>query len=331
MTAPAPPTPRKLALSTLAALLVAGVVLVVAVLPAEYGVDPTGVGTRLGLTRLADPGPTPVAEAAPPPARVESYAWGGRWTLGEEEVGNWSGRLGGASTQESIRVPLNVTNLTRLTARLAWTDDVPASGPDTLEVSIRGKGRETDLVQGRDGHANATLQWRSIPYPAEENGTLRLDLAPDASSFGEWRLVVRLYGTGATPEAPDDGNGWTLRLFAESYRLETSVDEGRGAYDRVTLTIPPGRGVEYKFAMEEGARMTYRWNATAPLHSDLHADHFDDEENVTSARIAVLAGDEGTYAAPFHGRHGWYWRNDGEAPVTVTLETRGAYAILGVP
>ena len=37
-----------------AALLVAGLALVVAVLPAEFGIDPTGVGRRLGLLALSD-------------------------------------------------------------------------------------------------------------------------------------------------------------------------------------------------------------------------------------------------------------------------------------
>jgi hypothetical protein len=36
------------------ALLVAGVALVIAVLPAEFGVDPTGIGRRLGLLAIAD-------------------------------------------------------------------------------------------------------------------------------------------------------------------------------------------------------------------------------------------------------------------------------------
>jgi hypothetical protein len=36
------------------ALLVAGVALVIAVLPAEFGVDPTGLGRRFGLLALAD-------------------------------------------------------------------------------------------------------------------------------------------------------------------------------------------------------------------------------------------------------------------------------------
>lgn len=36
------------------ALLVAGIVLVIAVLPAEYGVDPLGVGRKLGLTAIGE-------------------------------------------------------------------------------------------------------------------------------------------------------------------------------------------------------------------------------------------------------------------------------------
>ncbi len=43
-----------IALAAGAALLVAGLVLVIAVLPAEYGIDPLGVGRRLGLTAIGD-------------------------------------------------------------------------------------------------------------------------------------------------------------------------------------------------------------------------------------------------------------------------------------
>jgi hypothetical protein len=45
---------ERVALATGAALFVAGVILVVAVLPAEYGIDPLGVGRRLGLTAMND-------------------------------------------------------------------------------------------------------------------------------------------------------------------------------------------------------------------------------------------------------------------------------------
>ncbi|HEX4999254.1 MAG TPA: hypothetical protein VFY29_13590 [Terriglobia bacterium] len=55
------PSIGKLLLATLVALVVAAVVLVVAVLPAEYGIDPMGTGKVLGLTTLAQTTQTPAA------------------------------------------------------------------------------------------------------------------------------------------------------------------------------------------------------------------------------------------------------------------------------
>jgi hypothetical protein len=49
------PSGKKLLVSTLAAMTAACVLLVLIVLPAEYGVDPTGVGKALGLTQLSAP------------------------------------------------------------------------------------------------------------------------------------------------------------------------------------------------------------------------------------------------------------------------------------
>lgn len=49
------PSGKRIGLSIVVALAVAAVVLVVAVLPAEYGIDPTGIGRALGLTELNAP------------------------------------------------------------------------------------------------------------------------------------------------------------------------------------------------------------------------------------------------------------------------------------
>lgn len=48
------PTSRQLAISTVVALVTATVLLVTVVLPAEYGIDPTGVGRALGLTQMGE-------------------------------------------------------------------------------------------------------------------------------------------------------------------------------------------------------------------------------------------------------------------------------------
>ena len=49
------PSGKRIAMSVGIAAAIAAVVLVVAVLPAEYGIDPTGVGRALGLTELRAP------------------------------------------------------------------------------------------------------------------------------------------------------------------------------------------------------------------------------------------------------------------------------------
>jgi len=47
-------TTAKLVKSTILAALVAGVLLVTVVMPAEYGIDPTGIGKTIGLTKMGE-------------------------------------------------------------------------------------------------------------------------------------------------------------------------------------------------------------------------------------------------------------------------------------
>jgi hypothetical protein len=57
-TAPLPSAPsrKKLLIGSVAALGVAAVAVVGFVLPAEFGIDPLGIGKALGLTKLSEPG-----------------------------------------------------------------------------------------------------------------------------------------------------------------------------------------------------------------------------------------------------------------------------------
>jgi hypothetical protein len=64
------PTTGRLLKATALALIVAAILLVTTVLPAEYGIDPTGIGTRLGLGALS------TAEAAEPEEPVLAPAPG---------------------------------------------------------------------------------------------------------------------------------------------------------------------------------------------------------------------------------------------------------------
>jgi hypothetical protein len=88
MTEQTGPSMKKLAGATVFAVVLAAVILVVAVLPAEYGIDPLGTGRVLGLTKLAEEGgavapqdlkalaeakPTPIGnkQLATPPVLVD--------------------------------------------------------------------------------------------------------------------------------------------------------------------------------------------------------------------------------------------------------------------
>lgn len=50
-----PPSGRRIAVATVGAMAVAAVVLVTIVWPAEYGMDPTGVGNALGIESISNP------------------------------------------------------------------------------------------------------------------------------------------------------------------------------------------------------------------------------------------------------------------------------------
>ena len=67
-------TARSLLRSTLIAASAAAVILVTVVLPAEYGVDPTGVGRMLGLTEMGRIKRALAEEAVPQPAATSSPA-----------------------------------------------------------------------------------------------------------------------------------------------------------------------------------------------------------------------------------------------------------------
>jgi len=73
------PSTTRLLRSTVIALIVAAALLVTTVLPAEYGIDPTGIGRVLGLTQMGEIKKSLAAEAsaessAPPAASVQAAA-----------------------------------------------------------------------------------------------------------------------------------------------------------------------------------------------------------------------------------------------------------------
>lgn len=83
------PSRRQLLISTLVALAAAAVILVVCVLPAEYGIDPTKAGRLLGLTAMGESKTGPAPGVAVPPAGGDAsvmHAHKGKWYNGRVEI-----------------------------------------------------------------------------------------------------------------------------------------------------------------------------------------------------------------------------------------------------
>lgn len=98
--------------------------------------------------------------------------------------------------------------------------------------------------------------------------------------------------------------------------------------DETVITLNPTEGVEWKMAMGQGAQAQYSWTVQGGVvNYDLHGTpRAGKEQSYKAAR--GIASDEGTFTARFDGTHGWFFRNRGKQPVTITLRTSGAYADL---
>lgn len=199
------PSARKLLRSTLIALAVAGVLLVTVVLPAEYAIDPTGIGRMLGLTKMGE-----------------------------------------------IKAQL---------AREAAADATPA-------------------VASQDGRAADGAK----PLPAPVAG----------GPAGSERAAQDV----ATPEQV-----WK---------------------DQMQAVLQPGEGTEIKLVMKAGAKAEFSWTVQGgTVNFDTHGDG--GGQSISYEKGRTVPADEGVLVAAFDGNHGWFWRNRGDAPVTVVVRVRGEY------
>lgn len=112
----------------------------------------------------------------------------------------------------------------------------------------------------------------------------------------------------------------------------TGEDSEFARQDEVSITVPPRRGLEYKFHLEQYAKLKYEWSSGQDIvYFDLHGEP-DGNSNGYFESFAEAEASEmkGSMTAPFAGSHGWYFRNTGPEDVTVVLKTEGDYDVLGL-
>lgn len=102
--------------------------------------------------------------------------------------------------------------------------------------------------------------------------------------------------------------------------------------DSVVITIPAGRGIEYKLAMKQFQKVSYEWSTNeGKVFVDLHGEPKGDTSGYfESYTIATVNKMKGSFTAPFEGSHGWYWKNKSGKAVEVKLSFSGQYTIEGI-
>lgn len=112
---------------------------------------------------------------------------------------------------------------------------------------------------------------------------------------------------------------------------ETTTTDSGTRQDSIKVQIVPGKGLEFKLRMQTGAKMKYSWSTEkGSLSFDFHGEPKGDTTGYFES-FTLSTADEvsGSFTAPFDGSHGWYWENQTDTPITVTLETEGQYEVLG--
>jgi hypothetical protein len=104
--------------------------------------------------------------------------------------------------------------------------------------------------------------------------------------------------------------------------------------DEMTIELPPHSGKEIKAHMGAGDSFVFEWSSKGgPVKLDMHGERTDAAEGEFTSywEDRELAGGKGAFTAPFAGTHGWYWRNKGETPVSVSVRVAGFHKDLFEP
>ncbi len=113
---------------------------------------------------------------------------------------------------------------------------------------------------------------------------------------------------------------------------DAAIDTLAERSDEIQITVPAKKGVEYKFFLNQYGKLEYEWSTASPLYFDFHGEPLDYEQTkyFESYVIGTLDKTKGMITMPFAGSHGWYWKNETDDDVVVTLTTKGKYRVIGL-
>lgn len=129
----------------------------------------------------------------------------------------------------------------------------------------------------------------------------------------------------ADPVGPETERGLARMAQQEVLSLsDTAPAPLDGVSDSWEVQLAPFESIEFKYTIPAGAPIAFRWEASGPLHYDMHAHPFEGGVELTeSYGIGDAAAMGGVYTPAFTGIHGWFWENRSMSTVTLRLVASG--------
>lgn len=156
-----------------------------------------------------------------------------------------------------------------------------------------------------------------------EMGEIKTRLATEAAE--DKANTVAAYSSAPAPAAPVAVVQVPAVDSAQASAPNTSSAGSAVWRDEMTFTLVPGQGTEVKLKMKKGEIAVFAWTVQGGVvNFDTHGDALG--RSISYEKGRGVPSDEGELVAAFTGNHGWFWRNRGEANVTVVLKTGGEYS-----
>jgi hypothetical protein len=134
----------------------------------------------------------------------------------------------------------------------------------------------------------------------------------------------------AAPPRPEAVNGWREYPLAEGV-IKTHPSKWKT--ETIDIPVAAGKDLEYKLEMKKGDAIVYAVTYGALEHPGLMVSEFHGHTPKGSDGTGDLmfyskssgAPQNGSFAAPWDGIHGWYLKNDSTKDVVVKLEVAGFF------
>lgn len=157
---------------------------------------------------------------------------------------------------------------------------------------------------------------------------VKLQLAEEAAADAAAPVAATPQTLQPVPQAAPQPAVATVAEANSAAAGEAAEPEAKALQHEMSISLAPGQGAEIKLEMRKGAKVNYFWTANGgQLNYDTHGDPYNAPRDFYHgySKGRATPEDQGILEAAFDGKHGWFWRNRTNQPVTVTLRTEGDY------